>query len=135
MTNQAGTTCILGNRILSLLFNIVQHFLKNLLVSVINYIFALRNNIKYSLIFFSLALILTNLSVSGLSFTIQKSHAQESNCNPNAVTIRVGSTGQDVQNLQNILLKLGYDIGGLQLMVTLDQQLNLQLNNSNNVVD
>ena len=37
---------------------------------------------------------------------------QQSNCNPNAATVRRGSTGQEVQNLQNILLQLGYNIGG-----------------------
>ena len=58
-----------------------------------------------------------------------------SNCNPNSATVRRGSTGQEVQNLQNILLKLGYNIGATTLMVTLDLQLKLQLNNSNKLTD
>jgi Putative peptidoglycan binding domain len=36
---------------------------------------------------------------------------QQSNCNPNAATVRRDSTGQEVQDLQNILLQLGNNIG------------------------
>src|SRR6478672_728959 len=63
-------------------------------------------------IFFLIAFLLAGTGFAGISSIGQKSYAQESNCDPNAATVRRGSTGQEVQNLQNILLQLGYNIGG-----------------------
>ena len=58
-----------------------------------------------------LLILLSSTFIGGITFTVQKSYAQESNCNPSAATVRLHSSGQGVRDLQNILLKLGYDIG------------------------